>query len=333
LKLKQVFLRGALAAALLVLTACSKPSADFTLTFGGDIMLARDGKAIFQNQTKVINPWRELKAEGALINDWSLTPDFFFANLESPLGINNSTTGDMNLCSDPEQMRVLEEGGVDLVSLANNHREDCSSLGAETTQSYLEKQNILSASMGGEPAYVDIPDGKIAIIAAEDVTGSLDVASLLAAIKKAHESASVVVVTMHWGNEYQSGPDERQQSLAQQIADAGADVIWGHHPHVLQKMEWLESADGRQVLVMYSLGNLLADQWMLEEAQRSALVRLSFKDSKINGIEIIPLVIDRSSKTLQLASSLDSRDKIIERLGLNEHTSDRVSIRVFPTEK
>lgn len=326
-------MRGALAAALLVLASCSRPSADFTLTLGGDIMLSREGKSIFSSQTETINPWIELQNQGILISADSDIPDFFFANLESPLGEINSTPTDMNLCSDPEQVRVLIDGGVDLVSLANNHRDDCSLNGAATTQSLLTAQNIASAVMGSSPTYLDIPKGKMAVIAAEDVTGALDLPSLLAEIRNAREEAQVVVVSMHWGNEYQHGADERQKSLAQQIADAGADVIWGHHPHVLQKMEWLESADGRQVLVIYSLGNLLADQWMLEDAQQSALVRLSFSDTKIIEIEVIPLVMDRDTKSLQLLPTADSREDIIDRFGVDGLSSGSVVIRVLPTEK
>ena len=102
---------------------------------------------------------------------------------------------------------------------------------------------------------------------------------------------------------------------------------------MLQKTEWLTSTDGRQVLVLYSLGNLLADQWMLEDAQRSALVRLSFRDLKINGIEVIPLVMDRSSKSLQIAEITETRDMIFERLGVEHFTSDPLKKNYFPLLK
>lgn len=313
-----------------MLTACSRSTVDFTLTLGGDIILARDGQPIFDSQGKTIDPWVDLQKQGVLADQEAAVLDLFFANLESPLGAASSAAGDMNLCGDPAQVKVLIEGGIDLVSLANNHRDDCSPNGAETTQAYLKAQNILSAGVGNNPTYLDTPDGKMAVIATEDVTGSMDETALLSSIKNAREKAKIVVVAVHWGNEYQAGPDERQKSLAQQIADAGADVIWGHHPHVLQKMQWLQSADGRQVLVLYSLGNLLADQWMLEDAQRSALVRLSFNESKINEIEIIPLVMVQNNKMLQHATATDFRDRIFERLGVDGLALDQVSVQLFP---
>jgi poly-gamma-glutamate capsule biosynthesis protein CapA/YwtB (metallophosphatase superfamily) len=333
LKLIHLLLTGALAAALLTLNACKPPTADFTLTLGGDVMLARQGAAIFEAKGVTINPWQELQKQGVLRETNSEVPDYFFANLESPLGENSAALTDMNLCSDPGQMRVLVEGGVDLVSLANNHRNDCGENGAASTKSFLEEDKIRSVIMGEEATYLDIPGGRLAVIAAEDITGSLDVENFLTTIKVADQQAQVVVVSMHWGNEYQAGVDERQLTLAQQIADAGADVIWGHHPHVLQKMEWLKSADGRQVLVIYSLGNLLADQWMLEDAKQSALVRLSFKDSTVIGIEVMPLAMTRSSKMLQIAESISTRDEIFDRLGVREMLSDVENIELFPDTK
>lgn len=325
--MNHVLLRGALIAALLVLAACSRPAADFTLTLGGDIMLSREGEPIFENDNEEINPWKELQEQGVLEEPNIGLPDYFFANLESPLGENPSQATDMNLCSHPAQIRVLIEGGVDLVSLANNHRDDCVMDGADVTKSFLEQQNIQSAIQGVDPTFIDVPGGRLVVIAAEDVTGSLDVKALLEEIENTHKQDQVVVVSMHWGNEYHAGADQWQQTLAKQIADAGADVIWGHHPHVFQKMEWLESADGRQVLVLYSLGNLLADQWMLDDAQQSALVRLSFKNSQVAGIEIIPLSMDRSSRSLQLAEGSDLRNRIAERLGVDNLLSDNVRIQ------
>lgn len=274
-------------------------------------MLAREREPIFEHQNMAINPWLELQKQGVLIEG-----DYFFANLESPLGEIGSELTDMNLCSDPSQVKVLIEGGVDLVSLANNHRDDCVSNGAAITKLHLNEQNIQSAVMETDPVLLEFTGGRLAIIAAEDLTGLLDVDTLLAEIETVREQSQLVVVSMHWGNEYQAGIDARQQKLAQQIADAGADVIWGHHPHVLQKMAWLESADGRQVLVLFSLGNLLADQWMLEDAQQSALVRLSFKDNEIEKIEIIPVALDRHDKLLRLITDTAQATKILDRLDM-----------------
>lgn len=79
-------------------------------------------------------------------------------------------------------------------------------------------------------------------------------------IEKARSLADVVVINTHWGQEYTHTPNDGQTSLAQKMADWGADLIVGHHPHVLQPIQWLDTADGRKVLCAYSLGNFISAQ-------------------------------------------------------------------------
>lgn len=79
-------------------------------------------------------------------------------------------------------------------------------------------------------------------------------------IQAARELADVVIVCPHWGTEYQSEPSKYQQKFAAEIAEAGADVIIGTHPHVPQPVEWLTTEDGRKVLCYYSLGNYVSTQ-------------------------------------------------------------------------
>ncbi|MDO9122058.1 MAG: hypothetical protein Q7U31_09755, partial [Anaerolineaceae bacterium] len=73
--------------------------------------------------------------------------------------------------------------------------------------------------------------------------------------------------------------------------------------------------------------------WMLEDAKQSALVRVSFKDSTVIGIEVMPLAMNRSSKMLQIAESISIRDEIFDRLGVRALPTDIVQIKVFPETK
>lgn len=70
----------------------------------------------------------------------------------------------------------------------------------------------------------------------------------------------VTIVNMHWGEEYQSFPSDAQKQWAQLLVDHGAEIIIGHHPHVLQPIEWLEGKNGNKSIVVYSLGNFLSGQ-------------------------------------------------------------------------
>lgn len=79
-------------------------------------------------------------------------------------------------------------------------------------------------------------------------------------IKNAKENCDMVLVNIHWGNEYQTTPTQAQKDLASKMANWGADVIIGHHPHVIQPVEFIEKADGTRTLVAYSLGNFISQQ-------------------------------------------------------------------------
>jgi poly-gamma-glutamate synthesis protein (capsule biosynthesis protein) len=87
----------------------------------------------------------------------------------------------------------------------------------------------------------------------------LDLEPARGAVREARRQADLVVVSVHWGNEYQHLPTKRQRDIARALVDAGCDVILGHHPHVLQPVELME-ADGRRALVAYSLGNFISNQ-------------------------------------------------------------------------
>ncbi len=101
-----------------------------------------------------------------------------------------------------------------------------------------------------------------------DITAFLDGLKLLSSYalvaqeneRAAREMADIVVVSVHWGVEDSHNVVDGQRSLAQSFADWGADVVIGTHPHVIQEMAWVQSVDGRQVLVAYSLGNFLSAQ-------------------------------------------------------------------------
>ncbi|MDX1807598.1 MAG: CapA family protein, partial [Paenisporosarcina sp.] len=103
-------------------------------------------------------------------------------------------------------------------------------------------------------------------------------------VDTAKNLSDVVVVSMHWGNEYESMPSLFQLDLAQKLSDMGVDIIIGHHPHVLQPMDWIERPDGSKTLVMYSLGNFLSGQ-----------VGLDKRIGGIGGIEVTKTVFHGKS--------------------------------------
>jgi poly-gamma-glutamate capsule biosynthesis protein CapA/YwtB (metallophosphatase superfamily) len=305
LSLRKAWIGGVLAA-LLLLTDC-RPRPTLEITFGGDIMLAREGQALFNT-----NPWSDFSA-GFDTKAESL----FFANLESPLkqGGVPVQTGGYNLCADVAQIELLKEGRINLVSTANNHQGDCGQ--PETSGSFLEKQGILSVNLELSPVYVDTQVGVVGVIAADAVGEPLDLEVLLKQVGRAREQCDILVVSLHWGFEYDVEPTDLQREWAKKLSDAGVDVLWGHHPHVLQPVEWITGAKGdHRMLAMYSLGNLLTDQWMTWETQHSALLSVRFAASGIDSISIHPIHMDPASRKLQMPSA-PSIEQIERRIGLD----------------
>lgn len=285
-------------------------------------MLARDGEALFSQ-----DPWGVVsKATDSENNSGS--ERLFFANLESPLlktGENpEGKTSGYDLCADEDQTTILKVAGIDLVSIANNHQGDCGDPSGESTQKILEGQSIRSVGSNLSPVYIETSAGRVGVIAAEDVSHVVGADELVRQIKAARSQCDYLIVSMHWGNEYQAGASERQHELAQAIADAGADVLWGHHPHVLQSVEWVDSSiSGKKMLVMYSLGNLLSDQWMSQDTQRSALITLNFSEGRIVSISMQPIRMDRATKTL-ITPDPNEIELTQTRLGLNALTGIEV---------
>ncbi len=178
--------------------------------------------------------------------------------------------------TDPRHTAMLQEMGVDLVTLANNHTWDFGEQGLLDTLASLEAAGIPYIGAGRNlaeamrPAVFEAGNGmKIAVLNATEIertyvwTKAADARSpgvfrcfdpelLLQAIRAADAENDFVIVIPHWGIEGQHQPDARQQALAQQMKEAGADLIAGGHPHVLQSVG---SADG--IPVAYSLGNYL----------------------------------------------------------------------------
>lgn len=95
---------------------------------------------------------------------------------------------------------------------------------------------------------------------------------MLNKVAQAKTMADVVLVAMHWGDEYQTSPNEHQTTLAQQLADAGADIIIGNHPHCIEPVQWLN--DGKTIC-FYALGNIVAAQYDLSKIEMMAALTIN----------------------------------------------------------
>jgi poly-gamma-glutamate synthesis protein (capsule biosynthesis protein) len=181
-----------------------------------------------------------------------------------------------------ECAEALYRAGIRVFSLSNNHTYDKGSKGIAATLRFWDSmpEDVVTTGLWqGEEDYDTIPlqtvNGvTIAYLSYTEHTNGIPQSSSMEAnviytsqtdvierqVKRAAELADFVVVGTHWGVEDSHTITQAQRTLAQQLADWGADVIVGTHPHVIQDAEWLTAEDGRKTFVAYSLGNFISTQ-------------------------------------------------------------------------
>ena len=320
---------GALLLALLFLCGCSRNS-PYTITFGGDIMLARAGEAIIEDWEKL-----DLSLPTDLENASKPIDNLYVANLESPLtgdltSLANLLNADMNLCAGSTQLLVLKTAGFDLLTANNNHQDDCSVGGIFQTTRLLEAEGFVTLHEDSTIWMNELPETDLVFIGVDAVGKEVDEECIINSIRAQKSAGHFVILSAHWGNEYQAGPDTRQEQLAQDWVDAGADLIWGHHPHVLQRMEWLTSSeDGHEALILYSLGNLVSDQHMLPDVQRSALVQIFVKNNRIRKVTVAPFVVNLDLGLLNFEPPQAEMERILDRLRVDVNSPSRIEICVY----
>jgi len=243
----------------------------------------------------------------ALIEPYVARADLAFVNQETPLGGEALGLSSYPVFNSPQEVGDhLYDMGFNLICHANNHILDKGSEGLEATLKFwLSKENIAlaGATLDQETAakipMLDVKGIKVAFLAYTYGTNGLflpkgsplqisyiDKEKIKEQVQQAKVSADIVLVSMHWGNEYQMTPSQEQKDLAQYLAELGVDVVIGHHPHVIQPVEILERPDGGKTLVLYSLGNLVSAQ------NRSAAM--------LGGMAEAQLIYDREQKSVTL---------------------------------
>lgn len=243
------------------------------VTFLGDVMLGR-GIAQAANRSRDWQPFAALKP--VLISS-----DITVANLESPLTIAPVVTTGYALCAPPTQVEALKAARFRLLTLANNHIVDCGPIGLNQTRFTLQSTSLLTAGPDMQPVFINIHGHRFAFLALNDVSTPVELQAVIPILQSAASQADWVIVSIHWGSEYQPAPSNRQRMLAAALVNAGADVIVGHHPHVIQPMEIITRPNGsRTSLVFYSLGNALFDQQSLPDTRIGAVVSLFFGPGK-----------------------------------------------------
>ena len=245
------------------------------LVFVGDMMFDRGVEDMMQ-KTSFTYPMD-------MIADFLKKFDFSIGNLEGPINEAPKAFLDSSLMFsfDKKIVDSLKAGNFKLVSLANNHTLNMERKGLEETKSILSENEI---AFSGDPIECDADysyqkDGITFYSVNVTYPSNCSNSEIADWIKetKFYNPESFFVVLAHWGAEYKTENSEEQQELAHEMIDAGADLIIGGHPHVVQNIEKYNNK-----LIFYSLGNFVFDQYFSKETQEGLGVGMEiYPDKKV----------------------------------------------------
>ncbi|HET6421150.1 MAG TPA: CapA family protein [Geobacteraceae bacterium] len=261
----------------------------------GDIMLAGKGTGTY-TRMGYDYPF-------ASLTDDLKNGDMAIGNLEAPITRHGKefTGKKFRFKVNPAAAKALRRAGFSILTLANNHMMDYGEVGLEETLRHLDNAGILHTGAGSnldaarKPALMLIGDKTIAFLAysrtlpcefyaGHDRAGTapgVD-SQYVEDISRAKSVADYVIVSFHWGAEKATIPRLYQIDAAHKAIDAGADVVIGHHPHVLQGIERYKNG-----VIFYSLGNFAFGS-MSRSSDVSAIARVTLEDG-IKELEVIPL--------------------------------------------
>jgi poly-gamma-glutamate synthesis protein (capsule biosynthesis protein) len=216
------------------------------LLFTGDILLSRH--VAEELQRRRVSPWAQF---AHLFGD----SQWVSGNLEGALGAPSACIESARPCF------ATPDSAVKLFKLENNHAGDLGNVGRERTRKLLQQESLAAIDFENSPFFAQAGDEKIALVsvtlipAADGRVQKIPSDEISEKLQKARQLADLVVVSIHWGHEYQKLVDATLREQAHWLIRQGADLIVGHHPHVVQASECVEGHP-----VFFSLGNHLFDQ-------------------------------------------------------------------------
>jgi poly-gamma-glutamate synthesis protein (capsule biosynthesis protein) len=226
----------------------SIPLANVSFSLLGDIGLGRYITSTSRSKNNFNWPFQE-------VSSFLQSYDFNLANLESPVIADcpEGKTGTFTFCGDDKFMPFLKENKF-IFNLNNNHILNYGQNGLQQTKNYLSEYQI--PHFFDNFLYKEINGIKFGFLGFDFITyPQTDTNLVLEKIKNYNSQVDWLIISIHWGNEYLPSPEKWRLDLAHQMIDAGADIIHGHHPHVLQSIEYYKGKP-----IYYSLGNFVFDQ-------------------------------------------------------------------------
>lgn len=256
LKLLSAFLAAFLLSAVPALGGGENPEAEVRLLFTGDTLLSRGVERQLSH-----DPQSLPRALSPTISN----ADLAIGNLEGAVGSRDD-------CLEPggqapcfpireEYVPLLRDAGFKAIGLANNHSSDLGRAALQNTCGLLENNNVAALTFEQSPQFFRLGDLSVGVVSLSMIPGrgerAVDVPNtdLRQKLRLARSISNLVVVYVHWGSEFLEWPETKQRQAADWLINNGADIIVGHHPHLVQKPACLHGK-----IIFYSLGNLVFDQ-------------------------------------------------------------------------
>ena len=291
-----------------------------SLLFFGDVMLDR--------QNRVLMDRKGVGFFTAKLERLFWGQDLNVVNLEGPITDKPSVSvgqpvenpNHFRFTFDPEQaINFLQANRINLVNIGNNHILNFHKDGLEQTEKILTKNNI---GYFGDPLGLakmstvkNVGGQKIAFVNYNQFAG-FSSEQVIEIIKNLKTKSDFVIVYPHWGQEYKLVNNKRQQKLAHRFIDAGADLIIGTHPHVVQPIEIYKNK-----AIFYSLGNFVFDQYFSEDVRSILGVGVLLEDGQVK-FTLIPLFKQRGGE-LELMVG-EQREKFLRNLSARSVVGDGV---------
>ena len=262
------------------------------IIFVGDMMLDRNVRNII-NRDGFDSYFIGIKG---IIED----VDIAIANLEGPFTMNESLTASLinktlQFTFDPALASKLDEIGFDILGLGNNHSMNFGREGLISTKKYIEKAGMLYY---GDPnndenisVIIEKNNIKLAFVGFHEFT-YINFDKIFKEIERLRNEVDIVIVTPHWGVEYEKSPTDKMRKWAYDFIDSGADMVIGTHTHVIGDKEEYK---GKKIY--YSLGNFAFDQYFSEDTMNGLALKIKIKkDYKDNNLDLeyteIPIRVD-----------------------------------------
>jgi poly-gamma-glutamate synthesis protein (capsule biosynthesis protein) len=281
----------------LATTTPTNVSGNANFIFVGDVMLSRHIGELMAKNKNYDFPYEKIKADLA-------GADLVFGNLETPVSTQGESAHTLySFRADPLVLSGLKNSGFKVVSVANNHAFDYKLAAFTDTLANLKTAGIAYTGGGNNfneahsGATIEINGIKTIFLAYTDLLPKstaatdnqagiayLDEAQMVKDVKLAKAKSDLVIVSFHWGQEYQTKSNAHQQKIAAAAVAAGADLIVGHHPHVAQEIGKING-----VTVAYSLGNFIFDQNFSTDTKNALILNVKIANKKI--VEVKPQTI------------------------------------------